>query len=130
VGRGEGERPQEGRIGEREDRAVGADTECQSHHRDDRKRRCCLQLAHGKLHVVSGLFEPLRELHLTLSLSAKVDACAFEAPDITQPADSHLAGNPRIGSTLDQFACAHLDMEGELLVDFLIDRHAPEPRPK
>lgn len=30
----------------------------------------------------------------------------------------------------DELARPHLDVEGELLVDLLIDRHAPEPRAK
>jgi hypothetical protein len=32
-----------------------------------------------------------------------------------------------IHAALDQLARAHLDVQRELLIDFLIERHTPEP---
>ena len=43
------------------------------------------QLPHREHHVVAELLEPLRETHLTISLSAKVDARSFEAREVAEP---------------------------------------------
>ena len=89
-----------------------------------------LQLPERELHVVAELLEPLGEAHLTISLSAQVGHRSFEARDIAQPADRQLARGRRIHAARDELARPHLDVERELFVDFLIDRDAPQPRPK
>ena len=73
-------------------------------------------------------FEPLCQAHLTISLSAKVLTGPFELPEIADPRQDDLARDRRIHPALDELAGAHLDVEGELFVDFLIERDAPEPR--
>ena len=39
-----------------------------------------------------------------------------------------LARRLRVEAALDQLARAQLDMESELFVDLLIERHTPQPR--
>jgi hypothetical protein len=41
-----------------------------------------------------------------------------------------LARRRRVHAPIGQLARAHLDVEGELFVDLLIEGNAPEPRPK
>lgn len=86
------------------------------------------QLAKRKLQIVHELFEPKGHAHFTISLSAKVRHCAFEAREVAQATRRQVAGGLRIHAALDELARPHLDVQRELLVDLLIDRDAPEPR--
>ena len=88
-----------------------------------------LQLSQCNGHVVSEVFEPLCQPHLTISLSAKVLAGPLELAEIADPRQDDLARDLRVHPALDELARAHLDMKGEFFVDFLIERHAPQPRP-
>ena len=88
------------------------------------------QLPDRELHIVSELFEPLGEPHVTISLSAQVHTGSFEACDVAQPADGDVARGLRVHAALDELARPHLDVKGDLLVDLLIERHAPQPRSK
>ncbi|HVQ12348.1 MAG TPA: hypothetical protein VMS40_02110, partial [Vicinamibacterales bacterium] len=81
----------------------------------------------GKPHIVSTLFEPLSDSHLPISLSAKVYARAFEPRGVSDPREDHLASNARIDPLLHQVAGAHLDVEGDLVIDLLIERYTPQP---
>ena len=87
-----------------------------------------LQLADREFQIVAELVEPLREAHVPISLSAKGRHRAFEARDIAEPAERQLACGRRIHAALDELARAHLDVQGELFVDLLLERHAPQPR--
>ena len=87
-----------------------------------------LHLPERVRHIVSELLEPLCQSHLSISLSAKVLAGPFELPEIADPRQHDLARGLRVHAALDQLARAHLDVEGELLVDLLIERHTPQPR--
>ena len=84
-----------------------------------------LQLPQRNGDVVSEVFEPLCQSHLAISLSAKVFARAFELSEVADARQHDLARDLRIHAALDQFARAHLDVEGELFVHFLVDAHAP-----
>jgi hypothetical protein len=63
-----------------------------------------------------------------ISLSAQIPTCPLEPSNVTESTKGRLVREVRIHSALDQRARAHLDMEGELLVDFLFNRNVPEPR--
>ena len=77
--------------------------------------------------VVSEVFEPLCQSHLPISLSAKVLARPFELSEVADARQHDLARDLRVHAALDQFARAHLDVEGELFIDFLVERDPPEP---
>src|SRR6185436_14240641 len=81
-------------------------------------------------HIVAKVFDPLREPHFTISLSAKVGARAFQVPKVTQTTDGQIASAFRVHAAGNELARPHLDVEGDFLVDFLFDRHTPEPRAK
>jgi uncharacterized membrane protein len=49
-------------------------------------------------------------------------------PEVTNARQDDVARRPRVEATLDELARAQLDMQGELLVHFLIEWYAPEPR--
>ena len=88
------------------------------------------QLPDRKPDIVPAFLEPLRQAHLTISLSAQVHARAFEVSEVTNARQDDVARRLRVQAALDELARAQLDMEGELLVHFLIERHAPEPGTK
>ena len=48
--------------------------------------------------------------------------------DVAQPAERQLARGRRIHAARDELARAHLDVQRELFVDLLLERHAPQPR--
>ena len=75
--------------------------------------------------VHAQLFDPPRQSHCPISLSAKAHAGAFESRGISDPCEHHLASNPRVESLVDQVAGTHLDVEGDLVIHFLIERYAP-----
>ena len=45
-------------------------------------------------------------------------------------ASTDLASGLRIHAALDQLARAHLDVQRDLLIDLLIERHSPQPGTK
>ena len=98
--------------------------------RHQREGRRALHLAKRKPHVVAQFFEPQGETHLTISLSAQAGHLLFEACHIAEALDRLFASRVRIHSAIDELAGTHLDVQRELLVDFLIDRDPPEPRTK
>jgi hypothetical protein len=63
------------------------------------------------------LLEPLCQSHLAISFSAQVDAGITEVADA---GEDEFARRGRIHPALDKLARAHLDVQGELLVDLLI----------
>ena len=128
IGLGVGQRAQHRRVGEREHRAVGADPERQRQYRDQREARRAFHLADGEPHVAAEVLEPLRDAHLAIPLSADVDARAFQPRHVTQVPDRQLARGLRVLPLRDEGARPHLDVEGDLLVDFLFERHPPQPR--
>ena len=75
-----------------------------------------------------GMSEPLCETHVTISLSSEIHTGSFEASEIAQTVDGHFARGLRVQSPFDELARPHLDVKGKLLVDLLIERHAPQPR--
>ena len=93
-----------------------------------REARRCLHLPERVRHIVPELFEPLCQPHFSFSLSAQVFARAFELSEIADARQHDLARGLRVHAALDQFARAHLDVELELFVHFLVERHAPQPR--
>ena len=88
------------------------------------------QLSQRKRHIRLAFVEPLREAHLAISLSAKVDTRAFELPEVANPRQDDVARDLRVEAALDELARPQLDMQGEFLVHFLIEGHSPEPRTK
>ena len=85
------QRPQQRRVDQREDRAVGADAERERQSPRRREHRRRTQLAERELHVVTQLFEPLADSHLTISLSSEVDAGLFDGGDVAHPLERELA---------------------------------------
>ena len=81
-----------------------------------------------KLDVVAQFVQPHGDAHFTVSLSSNVGHGSFEVGDVAETTQSELAGGCGIHTAGDQLTGPHLDMQGKLLVDFLIDRHTPEPR--
>ena len=61
IGVGERQRTQQGGVGQREDRAVGADAEREGQRRDDGEPRRPFSCRIAKLHVVPELLEPLSQ---------------------------------------------------------------------
>ena len=47
--------------------------------------------------------------------------------EIAKAPDGDMPSGGRIHSALDELARAHLDVEGDLVVDLLIERHTPQP---
>ena len=72
----------------------------------------------GVRRISRSLFLP-RSMHVRLSVA--------RSPSRPWPA---IARADRIHAALDELARAHLEVEGDLLVHFLVERHAPEPRAK
>jgi hypothetical protein len=52
----------------------------------------------------------LCQSHLTISLSAKVDACPFELPEISDARQHEITRRLRIHAALDQLARAEFDV--------------------
>ena len=125
-----GKRTNQRGVGQREHRAVGADAERECERGDRRKGRGAFQLSQRKRHIRLAFVEPLREAHLAISLSAKVDTRAFELPDIANPRQDDVARGLRVEAALHELAGPQLDMQGEFLIHFLIERDTPEPRTK
>jgi hypothetical protein len=121
---------QQRRVHEREHGAVGANAKGQRHRRDARKGWRAPQLPNCERRIAAELLEPMGEPHFTISLSAQRDTGAFDGCDIAKPADGDLASCLRVQAAPDELARSHLDVEGELLVDFLIEWHVSQPRPK
>ena len=90
------------------------------------KRRRGSQLPDRERHVVSEFFEPLRQSHLAISLSSKVNARPFQ-PIRASPSRAmhHLASSLRVQPLVDQLARPHVDVEGDLFVHLLGDVHTP-----
>ena len=128
IGLGERKWTEQGRVGEGEHRAVGADAERQRDGGHQREAGRPSQLPQRERHVVSQLFDPSSHPHLALSLSSQVYTCPFELAEIADTRQHGLASRFRIHPALDQLAGPHLDVQGELVVYFLIERHTPEPR--
>jgi hypothetical protein len=51
----------------------------------------------------------------------------LQPADIAKPRQHDVAGALRVHAARDELARAHLDMEGDLFVDLVVDVHAPEP---
>jgi len=69
----------------------------------------------------------LHQSHLSLSLPAKVYARTFESRGVSDPREDHLASDAWINAFLHQVACSHLNVEGDLVIDLLIERYTPQP---
>ena len=115
MGRGKWQWAEERRIREGEDRAVGANPQRQRECRNRRKARECSHLPKRRYDIGAQLLDELSQAHLSISLSADIDARPFQQADVTKPREHHFAGDARIHTALDQFARAHLDMEFETL---------------
>ena len=127
-GFGERQRAQQRRVHEREDRAVGADAERQRRHRDRGERGRLAQLAEREGHVVAQLLEPGGDLHVAVPLPAELPELALHAADVSHPLLRLPPRRLRIDPARDQLARPQLEVQRDLLVDLLVDRHAPEPR--
>jgi len=121
------QRPKQGRIGQCVHRAVGADAECQGQRGDEGKPGRGFELPDRELDVAAGFLEPLCQPHLAISLSADIDARVFQGPQVSGAPDGRIASRLRIHPARNQLARAQFDMKGDLLVDLLVKRHAPEP---
>jgi hypothetical protein len=111
IGVGEREVAQQRGVGEGEHRAVGADTKRQRQRRDEGEAGRRFQLPEGKAHIVSPRLDPLGHTHLTFSLSAKVDARAFQLSEVADPRQDDVARRLRIEAALDELTRAHLDVQ-------------------
>ncbi|HVQ16747.1 MAG TPA: hypothetical protein VMS40_24260 [Vicinamibacterales bacterium] len=69
----------------------------------------------------------MRQSHLSLSLPAQVYTRAFESRGVSDPREDHLASDAWIDALLHEVAGAHLDVEGDLVIDLLIERYTPQP---
>ena len=100
-----------------EDGAVGADAERQGQHRHRREAGRAPQLPQREPDVGPPFLEPCRQSHLTIPPSRNLHAGPPDALDVGR---------------IDRLAlaAAHLEVEGQLLLDFLLDRHTPQPRPQ
>ena len=125
IGRRKRQRPQQRRVNQREDRAVGANPESQRDDRDGGKSRRAAKLSQGKLHVVPEFFEPLHHSHVAIPFSAKVHTGPFEVREIAEPFGRLPACGGGVEAAIDQLAGAHFEMEGQLLVDLLVNRNSP-----
>ena len=121
-------RAEERGIDEREDGAVGADAERERQRRHQGEGGRALQLPDREPEVAPKLVEPLREAHVAVSPSANCRHRLSEARDIAEPPEGQLSRRRRIHAARDELARAHLDVQGELLVDLALERHTPQPR--
>jgi hypothetical protein len=117
IGFTERQRSQQRRIGQREDGAVGANAERQRRDGDERKSGRGSQLPNRKAHVLGQVAHPLRQVHFSVSLSGNGQTGTSDICDLV------VAERPALAS-------AHLDVQGELFIDLLLDRNAPQPRAK
>ena len=79
-------------------------------------------------HVVREFLDPLHHTHLPIPPASEIDAGALETGDITEPRQGLAAGFRRVEAGVDELAGPHLEVEGEFVVDLLVDGHPPEPR--
>ncbi len=86
------------------------------------------ELAAGERHILSKLREVLRAAHVVVPLPADRAAGRVDPVDIPEPPNRRLAGIGGMHALLDELACAHLDMERKLRVDFVLDARPPEAR--
>jgi len=73
------------------------------------------------------LLEPLCQSHLAISFSAHVDAGPFQITEVADAGEDEFARRGRIHPALGKLARAHLDVQADLFVDLLVNRHAPQP---
>jgi hypothetical protein len=62
---------------------------------------------------------------VSISLASKVDAGAPESTGVTDSREHHLARRLRVQPLFNQVARPHLDVEGDLLVDLLVNWDTP-----
>jgi hypothetical protein len=128
ISRRKWQRPEQRRVNQREDGAVGANPESQRDDRDGGKSRRAAKLSQGKLHVVPEFFEPLHHSHVTIPFSAKVHTGPFEVREIAKPFGRLPARGGGVEAAIDQLAGAHVEMESQLLVNLLVNGNSPQPR--
>ena len=116
-GVGERQRAQECRVCQREDRAVGADAERQRQYRHHREAGRAPELPQREPDVGPALLEPRRQSHLAIPPSRNLHARPSDALDVS-----------RIDGLA--LAAAHLQVERQFLLHFLVDGHTPQPRPQ
>jgi hypothetical protein len=119
------QRPQQGGISQREHRAVGADAERQRDRGDERESWRRPQLPRGEHQVLHEFLEPLTQSHLALSLSPQVHTRALQTTDVAEPRQHGFTRGFRIHAARNQFAGAHLDVEGDLFVHLLVHIDTP-----
>ena len=123
-------RAEQGGVGQREHRAVGPDAQGERHSRRHREARPGSQLADCVTNIRPKFIEALSQSHLTIPLSTEVHTSSFQSVHVAEPCHRQRASDALIHTSLDQFACAHLHVESDLLINFPIERHTPQPRPK
>ena len=123
-----GKGPEDDRLHGAEDGRCGADAEREREHCDGREARASGKLPAGKLHVLSELREILRAAHVVIPLLSKRATSRVHPVDVPEPSYRGLARLRRRHASFDELARSHVDVEGQLRVDFVLDPGPPEPR--
>ena len=83
---------------------------------------------HGKRDILRELREVFRAAHVVVPLFADGAAGRVDPVDVPEPPNRGLARLGRMHPLFDELARAHLDVKGELRVDFVFDAGSPETR--
>ena len=127
IGRRKRQRPQQRRVHQREDGAVGSNPEGQRDDRHGGKARRAPELSQSKLHVIPELVEPLHQPHVAIPFSAEVHTGPFEVRQIAKPFGRLPSCGRGVDAAIDQLARAHFEVEGQFLVHLLVNGNSPQP---
>ena len=122
------QRTQQHRVGECEDCAIGADAQRQGEADHSREARRRAHLPQGAGDVLAQFVKESGQPHLAISLSAQVHTGPLEFSEVADARQHEVTRRAWIHPALDELARPHLDVQRELLVHFLIEGNAPEPR--
>ena len=126
--RRERQRLQHDRLDGAEDRGSRADAESERDDSGEREPGAAKQLPDGEGDVLPQFGHVLGPSHLVVPLLSERPAPGVDPIDVAEAPDRFLARCVRAHPALDELADAHLDVEGELGVDLVVDARPPEPR--
>ena len=128
VGLWKGQWPEDDGLHGAEDRGRCADAEREGQHGDDSEAGALRELPACKRDVLGELREILSATHLVVPLFSNRPTDGVHLGDVSKSSNGRLARLGRMHALLDELPRAHLHVEGQLRVDFILDGSAPEPR--
>jgi hypothetical protein len=124
------QRVEEHRFDDAEHGRVGADAQRERQDGEQREERGTPRRSYGKAHVLPQVPQPLRPPPLCRVLPVDCTHCCAPVRDVAEPAQR--LGARLVGGTAarHQLGGAHLEVEGDLVLDLGVDRRAVRREPE